>query len=59
MQIIYIVSYMNKNDTESTVTAFNNEEAAEKVYNYFCNKYDYVWLDEVPLYSSFIISPNP
>ena len=55
METIYIVSYMNKNDTESIVTAFNNEEAAEKAYNYFCNKYDYAWLDEVPLYSNFTI----
>ena len=55
MQIIYIVSYMNKNDTEPTVTAFDNEKTAEKAYNYFSNKYDYTWLDEVPLYSSFTI----
>ncbi len=55
MQTIYIVSYMNKNDTESTVTAFNNEKVAKKAYHYFSNKYDYVWLDEVPLYSSFTI----
>ena len=55
MQIIYIVSYMNKNDTESTVTAFDNEKAAKKAYNYFNDKCDYAWLDEVPLYSSFTI----
>lgn len=56
MQTIYIVSYMNENDTESTVTAFNNEKAAKKAYNYFSNKYNYAWLDEVPLYSQFYIN---
>lgn len=40
MQTIYIVSYMNKNDTESIVTAFDNEKVANKVYNYFNDKYN-------------------
>lgn len=49
---IWVVTYWEFG-TEPVVTAFNNEEAAIKCYDYFKKCYDECRLDECPIYSIF------
>lgn len=59
MPEIYIVSYCDKN-FKPTVTAFSNEEAATRCFDAFRLNRDYknVCLDKVPVYNSFVCSPD-
>lgn len=53
---MWIVSYFdNTNPGRITVTAFDNYEAADKMYRFECEseKHYTVSLDEAPIYSSY------
>ena len=50
---IWVVSYLDDGDSEATVTAFDNQGAAEKCFTHFKTIHKRVALDEVPLYTSF------
>lgn len=52
MDSIWIVTYWDS-DSEPVVTAFNNEEAANKCYEYFKKEHYGCCLDECPVYSTF------
>lgn len=52
MKSIWIVTYWDI-DSEPVVTAFNNEEAANKCYKYFKQCHDGCCLDECSICSTF------
>ena len=52
---IFVVTYKDNDCDEPVVTAFDNEEAANKCYEYFKTIHDAAWLDTCPLYSKCII----
>ncbi len=52
MDLIWIVTYW-ESDRVPVVTAFNNEEAANKCYKYFKKEHYKCCLDECPVYSTF------
>lgn len=49
---VYVVTVIEPL-TEPVHTAFNNREAAIKMYNYFVNKTQEVLVDCCPIYSEF------
>ena len=49
---VYIVTYWD-NGVEPVVTAFDNQENAEKCYSFFIKRHDGCCIDEVPIYSHF------
>lgn len=52
-QEIYIVTYWTNNSTEEPiVTAFDNQENAEKCHDHFSKKYN-CCIDKVKIYSTF------
>ena len=54
MNSIWVVTYYD--DSDPTITCFNNYEAAEKCYNFFKNEHEFCCLDECDLYSSFTVT---
>lgn len=55
-EYVWIVSYFASIDGEATVTAFSNEEAAQRCYEAFRKDKSYVALDKVPVMSEFFTS---
>lgn len=55
-QFIWIVTYWDFDSSEPVVTAFNNEETANKCYKYFKNCHSFCYLDKCPIYSRFLES---
>ena len=50
---VWIVTYFDEGDIEATVTAFSNKEAAQLCLETFEKLHAYIWIDEVPVFSSF------
>ena len=53
---IWVVAYYDNEDTEPTVTAFSNEDAATKCFETFTKTHTHLCIDKVPVYSSFVCS---
>lgn len=51
---IYVVTYLD--DGEPVVTLFDNQEAANKCYQYLKNYYTVCCVDECEVCSSFVVS---
>lgn len=56
MATIYVVSFVmnEQQDIRPTVTAFDNEDAAKKMYGIYKKQFQYVWMDTVQVYSGII-----
>lgn len=57
MNNIWIVSYYDDISNQITVTAFDNYEAAYKMYEHECLQYKHniVNIDETPIYKNYFI----
>lgn len=49
----YVVSYLERGWTESTVTVFDNRENAEKMKQHIAESGRQVWMDECPIYHTY------
>lgn len=52
---VFVVAYMNDSWEEAILTAFDNEEAALKMYEYHRGKHDRLWIDRCRVFKQFII----
>ena len=50
---IWVITYYDKADTEPTITAFSDEDAATKCFEVFKKTHLHSSMDKVPVYSSF------
>ena len=55
MKEIWIVSYFCNG---IVVTAFENEDAAKKCFEYFSKKYKYAEIDKAPVFKHFNCTDN-
>ena len=52
---VYVVAYIIHKNIEPIITVFDNEESAQKMHDYLNKSGLYVWMNECPLYSEYII----
>lgn len=52
---VFVVSYRNNNENETTIAVFDNREAAEGFLSACLKLYDVAVMDEAPVYSHFKI----
>ena len=55
MTTIWIVSYYDVSDGPITVTAFDNREAAQKMYEHERSRHDRVDIDEAPVCHGYFV----
>lgn len=54
METVWVVTYVDYAE-DPVVTVFRTKEPAQKCYEMFLGLHDVVCIDEVPLYSNFIV----
>ena len=52
---VYVVTYWD-DVLEPVITVFDNQENAEKCYSFFVKRHSGCCVDEVPIYSKFLIT---
>lgn len=53
MTYVYVVSYKTNQVTTPTITVFDNEDSALRMFDYLKNEGIYAWIDVCPLYHTF------
>ena len=53
MTYIYVVSYKKSRVQLPTITTFDNEDAALRMFDYLDSEGIYAWIDVCPLYYTF------
>ena len=54
MDNVWIVIYFDSSDSEATVTAFGDEDAAMQYFKYLKKNREHVAIDKTPVYNEFI-----
>lgn len=54
MDNVWIVSYFDSSDSEATVAAFGDEDAAIQYFKYLKKNREHVAIDKTPVYNKFI-----